>query len=476
MNYNFTDAQKLLKENFYLFFCHYWSKICSDKFIESKHIKYIADELQHIGEKIIKREKPEYDWYIFNVPPGSTKSSLCSIMWPTWLLINDPSLFVINTSYSNELATDFIRKSFQILDAEDFIDFFGAFEFTKKNSDFIETKQNGGRFAGSTGGSITGKHANVLIADDPISCEMSYSKAERDRANRFITQTLTTRKRDKDNTPIIMIMQRLHDEDPSGYVLSKAKKEGLKIKHICLPSELSSLSTNIDLYSDGLLDPNRMNREILKKIKSELGSFAFAGQFEQSPFPEEGGIIKREWFTKCSSEVVPKYLIWDCWIDSAYTDKTKNDPTGIMFAAFDRSSQKIFIKLFRNAYLTLPDLIKQLPELYTDVGCDHRSRTFIEPKASGLSLEQYLRQTKMNPMLIKTPLVSQGKQARIMSCSPSMQAGKWMLIDGGWHDDFIGQLCSFPNGKHDEAVDLCGYASEFYLGGRKNVASIRIVN
>ena len=111
MNGLLDNVASKLKSDFYLFFAMFWEKISSDDLVESKHIKFICDELQKLGEDVIARRKPPYDWLLINVPPGSSKSSIISIMFPTWLLTKDPSIFCINASYSSDLATGFIRKA-----------------------------------------------------------------------------------------------------------------------------------------------------------------------------------------------------------------------------------------------------------------------------------------------------------------------------------------------------------------------------
>jgi len=444
-----------LKSDYYSFFRIFWRKCSLDELILSNHIELICNELNSLGNHIINRTYCGYDWLIINVPPGSSKSTIASILFPTWLLANDPSLFIINTSYSDSLATGFVRKSRDILTCTEFSNLFGAVELAKNNENFIETKQGGGRFASSTGGTLTGKHANVLIVDDPLSVEDSYSKTKRDRANRYITETLITRKRDKSNTPTIMIMQRLHEEDPTGYLLAK----GLKVKYINLPAEQDGNETHPEMYTDGLLDPIRMSADILQTFKTTLGSFGYAGQFQQSPFPEGGGLVKREWFNIIDQ--VPEGITWDLFIDGAYTDKTKNDPTGLLVVG--KKDNNIYVRNCHHAHKELPQLISFLPEYAALNGMNHLSRTYVEPKASGHSLEQYLRQSNLNPVLISNPLISQGKTARLNEATPSMESGKWHVLRGAWNDEFFGQLCGFPNAKHDEAVDLCGYAANRYF-------------
>lgn len=447
------ETSKRLKGNFYLFFKMFWSKVSTDELVKSKHIEFICNEFQKLGEKIIAREKPDFDWLIVNVPPGSSKSTIASIMFPTWLLTCDNSLFIINTSYSNDLAIGFIRKSKRIFESVEYQTIFGKLELTKDNEGHIETKSGGGRYATSTGGTITGVHANCLISDDPLSVEQSYSKTFIEKANRYLLQTLSTRKRDKNITPQILIMQRLNEDDCSGHILSK----DFKTKHICLPAQISENCTNPELYTNGLLDENRMNLSVLNEMRTSLGSYGYAGQFDQLPAPLDGGMIKREWIEIISEHFLPREIIKNCYIDGAYTSSTANDPTGIMISSFYNGI--LYILNWSTQYLEMPELLKYVKNYAVQNEIGLKSRIRIEPKASGKSLKQLLRnETNLNVSEIEGKHISEGKIARVNTCTPSIEGGKIKLIKGFWNNDFLNELSIFPNGKHDEAIDCLCYA------------------
>lgn len=450
-----------LKDEYYSFFCFFWPIISDEKLVSSKHIKYICNELDKLGKSIISRNKPEYDWYIFNVPPGSSKSSMISILWPCWLLTNDPSIFIINDSYSSDLSDGFVRKSKRVLNNEVFIQLFGRIEMVKETESFFETNKGGGRYSTSTGGTITGYHGNVIIVDDPLSAEQSYSKAARDRANRFLTTTLPDRVRNKLITPFVMVMQRLHEDDPTGHILSK----GLSVKHICLPAELGENTTKglENLYIDGYLDKNRIGANVIEKKRKELGSFGYSGQYDQNPHPGGGGKIKREWFNFMHEKELPANISWDMWIDGAYTNSTKNDPTGIQICALVGNT--LYIRFGICAFLEMPELLKKIEIITNEFTFTSNSMIYIEPKASGKSLKQMIKQNypKLNPIEIQSVLVSEGKEARIQVAAPKVEVGRVTIVLGNWNDEYLSQLEGFPTAKHDEFVDLLGYACEKYL-------------
>jgi len=455
------NAVNQYKSNYFFFFTLFWPLVSEEKLIISNHIKYICDELTELGHYIIERKKPPFDWYIINIPPGSSKSTMVSILWPCWLLLNDPSLFIIGSSYSSDISNGFVRKSKKVLDSEIFKALFNQIEFSKQLEGFYETKNNGGYYATSTDGTITGVHGNVFINDDPLSVKQSYSKAERDRGNRFVSTISPDRVRNKEITPQVIVMQRLHDEDPTGHILSK----GLNTKHICLPAELGNNTTKglEYIYTDKLLDPVRINQNILTKRRQELGVFGYAGQYDQNPHPEGGGKIKGEWFNYIHEKELPEGIVWDIWVDGAYTNSTKNDPTGLMVCGF--KDGQLYIRNGFCAYLEMPELLKLIPTYADEYNLSPTSMIYIEPKASGKSLRQMLKQQsmKLNPIEISSTLVNEGKEARIQVAAPKVQIGRVTIVKGAWNDEFIGQLEGFPTAKHDEFVDLLGYACEKYL-------------
>ncbi len=424
--------------------------------MKSAHIKYICDELQEIGNHIINKTKPPHDWYIINIPPGASKSSMVSVLWPCWLLAHDPSIFVINSSYSFSLSQRDVRKSRSVIDSAAYKAMFGEIDMIKDTESYFETKRSGGRYATSTNGTIVGYHGNVFIHDDPISVEMSYSEPERSRANRFITETAPQRVRDKDITPQLIIMQRLHQEDPTGYIIDR----GLNVKHIILPATLDEKTTNPELYTDGLLDPKRMPARVLEKKRKELGEMAYEGQYDQRPIKKGGNILKSAWFPKIKESQLPE-ITWDMWIDGAYTKSTKNDPSGIMIAG--THNNKLYVRYFIEAYMELPELLSQVKSAAQIYNIKTRSGVFVEPKASGKSLVQMLQNTGLNMIEIAGDLVSQGKEARAHTAAPTANAGGIILVEGNWNEVFLHQLEGFPNAKHDEAIDLLGYAIEHYF-------------
>lgn len=326
----------------------------------------------------------------------------------------------------------------------------------------------GQRFTTSTGGTVTGIHAHILLVDDPINPQQSASKAERDGANEFVSTTLSSRTVNKEMTPMILIMQRLHEDDPTGHLL---ERRGDHIKHINLPAEDYNNVKPRELsekYVDGLLDPIRLNREVLQAAKLSLGTYGYAGQYDQDPSPRDGGMIKKEWFEIIEWESHYKNLVWNFVADTAYTDKEKNDPSG--YIAYARQGSNYIIRAAETAHLEFPELMRALPSFCHQNGYSRRSMIEIEPKASGKSLVQTLRkETSLNVKEGVPP--AKDKVSRVNDSSPIMEAGRIKLIRGRWNKEFLEQLTTFPNAKHDEYVDcvtmLIGPAKRARRGVRR---------
>lgn len=464
------DPVLTLLSDYYLFFKWCWPIISQEPFVDSKHIKIIARRLQYLGMKIINREKPDYLTNLFSVPPGSTKSSLISQAWINWLWLLDPSIKLLDCSYAASASekNSFVAK--QIFKSEEYQGLFnpiikkfhGKDIFLVKDwADDWENNFGGKYFATSTTGTATSFHFHVLVFDDPMNARIADSDTERERSNRMHDSTFPSRKINKEIVPSIYVAQRLHEDDTLGHVMKKADP----FYYLCLPAELSdkvSPPELRELYDNGLLDPIRMNHGILDKYKTDLGSYGYACQFGQSPYPEAGGHIKKDWFMFC--EEAPGDIAWDLWIDGAYTEKAKNDPSGFMICGFHIMTNRLYIKHCSSDRLTIPDVIKKVVSLVSEYG-DRATMIHIEPKASGYSFIQMIQQeTLFNVTRITGRLVQDGKMARVKYAAPKVESSRVYLVKANWNNEFITQLTAFPNYSHDEYCDLLGYAVKHYFG------------
>ena len=453
------------RRSLFYFVKTFWSVIIPEKPVYNWHIPYLCSELEKIAQPIFKREPKPYD-LIINIPPGTTKSTIVTIMFPVWLWINDPTIRVITNSYSGTLAIDHATKSKDIIESDRFRLLFPDIEIRRDKSgkQNYENTKTGYRYATSTGATITGFHGHIIINDDPVNPKQAESEPMRYMANEH-TKTLSSRKVDKANTPIITIMQRLHQDDVTGYLLSH---KGDKIKHINLPAEVGDTVNPPELkenYVDGLLDPVRLSREVLDEAKVDLGSRGYAGQYLQSPSAEGGNIVKQDWFRIISQQDFYALRFNEpvhSFLDTAYDEKKRghdNDPSGILAACKIRGN--IYILNAIKVWKTFPELIKFLPEWMASNNQGKESSLRIEPKANGISVVQTLEQmTDLN--VCRTPSPTTSKAERLHAVSPKIECGRVYLVEGRWNEEFLDEVCGFPQRSHDEFVDILGYAINYF--------------
>ncbi len=273
----------LVRESFYDFVLEFWDTIISDPPVLNWHVRLMCDELQDMAERVFKKIPRKHD-IIINVPPGSTKSTICSQMFPAWVWTRMPSARFICVSYAHQIALKDSIKSRDIVTSEKYQRCFPdiRLRLDENMKELFSNTKKGFRLAAGVGGSITGMHANFLIIDDPINPVQAHSDAELRAVNHWMESTISSRKVDKEVTVTILIQQRLHQSDPSGEMLERTKGE--KIRHICLPGELTDDVRPLELrdrYVNGLLDPVRMPRTALDQLRQDLGEYGYSSQVLQ---------------------------------------------------------------------------------------------------------------------------------------------------------------------------------------------------
>lgn len=437
------------------------------------HAKYICDILQAETERIMHKEKRKKD-IIINIPFRSSKSMIVTVIWPVWCWIRDPSLKFITTSFSGSLAIEHSSRSRDLIYSSWFQRLYGKKVLMKPDAQakgHYETTMSGMRKAVGTGGQITGSGADVIIVDDGQDPAMASSETERLNTCNFYSHTLYSRLNDPDVGIRIVVQQRLHEMDLSGFLMNPKVGRPEDHLHICIPATYSEKIVNPpelkQFYRNGLFWSSRFHRKALDQFKKSLGSLQYAGQLEQLPAPPEGNLVKRDWFEiKRAKDVSrnPDHEPIVFFLDTAYTEKQANDPSAVL-AAF-RRGEKVYLVTAAEVRMIFPDLVdftKAFVKLndYSPRG----SMIWVEPKASGKSLVQTLRTVSaLNIGEITSDLVNgKDKTGRLSSISPYLQSGRVVLIEGQWNDYFLSQICSFPNAAHDEFVDLLSYCVDELL-------------
>ena len=376
-------------------------------------------------------------------------------MFPVWAWIKSPKLRFITSSYSATLSIELATKSRDIIFSDWFKKRWGDVFHIKKDQNLKERYENnhiGMRRATSVGGTVTGQGGDFLIVDDPLSPQMANSATERDNANEWYRTTFYSRLNQADIGVRIIIMQRVHEDDLSGFLLDRETR--LNYKHICIPA--TNTDGNIKPKSlekfynkdTGLFWEDRFSQKVLDDYKNALGTYGYAGQLQQTPTPLDSGMIHRDWFRIDrfrKDEAIVNFII-----DPAYTANQKNDPSALL--AYTYTENKWQIVDCVNVRKEFPELVKFIPEWVQKNGYTNKSRIYVEPKASGKSIVQTLvRETGLNVKEDKPP--TKDKVARVSDISASLESGRVSLLNGKWNEEFLDQLTKFPAAKHDDMVD-----------------------
>jgi len=242
-------------------------------------------------------------------------------------------------------------------------------------------------------------------------------------------------------------MQRLHEEDLSGFLLDGGSGEDWHHLKIAALDE-----NNVPLWE------NKHTFEELEAIR-QADRYTFSGQYMQEPAPLEGGEWRKDWFQIINKAEVPNNINWEMFIDGAYTKDTKNDPTGIQISGKGEDGNLYILKSI-DKYLEMPELKNFISSFVLSCGVTI-NLILVEPKASGKSLVQLLRrETNFNVAELSTNFVRYSKIERARASSPFIEGGRVFLVQDNWNDAFIQQVSTFPNAKHDEHIDVTSYAIE----------------
>jgi len=434
-----------------------------------------------------------YKRVIINVPPGYTKTEIFSIALVARGLAINPKAKFIHTSYSDKLVLDNsvkIRDTIKLPLFQAMWDV--SFRPDARSKGLWRTRQGGGLLASPAGGSITGFRAGTmdpgfsgaLIIDDPLKPDDAHSDTIREFINGRYNNTFRSRLAHED-VPIIVVMQRIHPHDFTGYLLEG--ESGETWHHLWLPIEIDNGEKYPDEFThgmpidhglkDGPLWDKKHNSKQIETLKL-LGE-VFDAQYAQRPSKEGGNLFKLDWFGRYKD--LPKLDWRGIYVDTAQKTKEKNDYS--VLACWGRTStgKAILIDLIRGRW-EAPELeriarqfwIKHKRAISNDIAPLRKMK--VEDKVSGTGLIQSL---KRGPHGIPVLAVQRNrdKYMRALDVLPHCAAGNVMLpIDDGesypWLPDFERELKAFDGidgSAFDDQVDTMMDAIEDILGSGRDV-------
>lgn len=443
----------ICKESFFEFVKEMWDTIIKEKPVWNWHIEYLCNELQAIAERVMAGLPNLHDT-IINIPPGTTKSTIVSIMLPVWVWTKMPSARFICGSYTHTLALDLARKSRDVLESEKYQRLFPGLKLREDQNTkghYVNNK-GGARLSTASGASAIGLHAHFILIDDPIDPQAVLSDLELREVNRWMNETLSMRKVDKVVTTTILVMQRLNQNDPTGNKLS----QGDNVYHICLPAEDTELEKDSSVlplslrakYVNGLLDPVRLPHSVLEAAKKK-GEYFYAGQFLQKPVPLGGGMFKIDRFLR-DLDLPDKWLQLVRYWDKASTKGGGAFTVGVLMGE-DFNERFWVLDVVRGQWESAKreEIIKKTAEAdghKVIIGIEQ------EPGSGGKdAAEASAKRLAGYRVRIQKAVID--KELRADPFSVQVNSGNVAIKRGAWNKEYISELQYFPFSKYKDQVD-----------------------
>ena len=386
---------------------------------------------------------------IINVPPRSGKTEIAVKAFIAWAMGLAPDSEFIHASYSKRLATANAYDIRAMMQHEAYRLVFPWLwlQDDSKAKDEFRTTAGGIVYATGAEGTITGYGASkmrdsfggAIIIDDPHKAGEATSPVMRQSVIDWYQSTIQSRL-NKPDGPIIIIMQRLHEEDLSGWLLNGGSGEPWE--HLVIPARDESGQS---------FWPEQFPPEMLDRLET-TSPYVFAGQYMQRPAPLGGGIFKDEWWRYF--DAMPPIKHRSIYADTAQKTKEQNDYSVFQCWGLTQTEQIVLLDMVRGKW--------EAPELETMARAfwqKHHSqpyhgplRTFkVEDKVSGTGLIQKLKREGIPIVPIQRNV---DKVTRAFDAAPYIQSGNVYLMRNTPHlADFLSEAAVFPNGTHDDMID-----------------------
>jgi predicted phage terminase large subunit-like protein len=404
------------------------------------HFEAVTHKLSEVASGEVLR-------LIITLPPRTLKSLCASVALPAWFLGRNPSERVVVVSYSDFLARSHANDFRQVVNHPLYKATFPAMCLERDTDREIVTTQRGKRIATSIDGTLTGLGGNLIIIDDPLKLGDAMSEAVRTRVIDWYRSTLLSRADDKTAARIVLVMQRVHQDDLAGYLQEQGGFEVLNLPAIAQRNETYFLGDGrtYDRQKDELLHPEQEPAHVLAELKREMGPIAFSAQYQQSPIPPGGTIIKRKWLTPYDDvKHQPDDRIIMSW-DIALSETETGDYSACVVLL--RRQEVFFILEVVRGRFPFDALKRKVMEVKQRYGS---STLLIEDSPISRGLIQSLREKSIN---VTTYKPDTDKRARVIAQSDLFAGGSVRFPRrAGWLEEFTAELLAFP-GRHDDQVD-----------------------
>lgn len=424
------------------------------------HMQAVCDALQDVDAGRVRR-------LLINVPPGFSKSLLTSVFFPAWQWLRRPSQRTLFLSHDGDLATRDSRRMRILILSGPYRALLSraqgrhAWALTADQNQKVnfENTSRGFRYCGPIGGAVTGKRGDMIVVDDPHDAKDAtigtpdQIRARMEEATNIFRGTIQSRLNDRRTDPIVVIMQRLHERDLSAWCMA----EGWSTLILPMRFDPGRADPRDRRTQPGeLLDPIRFPEEEVAALERTLGARQAAGQLEQRPMPDAGGLFRREWFSR-RFDAPPARASVAFSVDATFRDTATADYVVIQVWAWVPGSPDRWLldmRRERMAYTATRQTLRDLAAVWRPVAI------LIEAKANGDALIDDLRRQIPGVIGFEPGARSKYERAQVGS-APAAEAGQILLpTSAPWVDTFIEEHVTFPVGAHDDTVDA---ASQFCL-------------
>lgn len=417
----------------------------STRFEWNWHIEVMAAMLQDCFSGKTKR-------LIFCLPPRHMKSFLVSVVLPVWWLGHHPTAKIICVSYGDGLSEVFARDRLAIMTSPFYQRVF-ATRLNKQSVHELVTTEGGSCFSTSVGGVLTGRGADLIILDDVMKPDEALSDVRRNAVNDWFSHSLVTRLNDQRTGRVVLCMHRLHQADLVGHVLEQEPWEMLSLPAIAERDETHVVETPLGQVTfrrkrGELLHPARVPLEVIERMRKTLGPYNFAGQYQQSPAPRGGGLVKPEWFGRFRSrrDLPEMELVVQSWDTATRPSELNSFCVCTTWGIKGNDYYLAHVLRRRLNYTKLKRAVKQHAQAYdADI-------ILIEDRSSGTQLIEDLIAEGVKGVTRYEPKGS--KVMRLHAQTAVIENGFVHVPSrAGWLADFMDEITNFPASKHSDQVD-----------------------